>query len=65
MSVGYAITPPLRSLVTASVILSDIWGENRDRDSGRKSREVFIYNECADPRDSLIKRFDMDITLRC
>ena len=56
MSVGYAITPPLRSLVTASVILSDIWGENRDRDSGRKSREVFIYNESADPRDSLIKK---------
>ena len=65
MSVGYAITPPLRSLVTVSLILSDIWGEKRDRDSGRKSREVFIYNEPDDPSDSLIKRFDMDITLRC
>ena len=29
VSVGYAITPPLRSTMTASLILSDICGENR------------------------------------
>ena len=29
VSVGYAITPPLRSAMTASLILSDICGGNR------------------------------------
>ena len=29
VSVGYAITPPLRSAITASLILSDICGGNR------------------------------------